>query len=51
MMGDPALNLTASTYAVGTAPRGGIFPRQNNENYQIAGLAERTQSYCDDGDP
>nr|POE64988.1 acetylxylan esterase 2 [Quercus suber] len=50
MMGDPSL-VVNETFHVGNSTKNSIFPREDVSNFNIAGLASRTQSYCDDGDP
>lgn len=50
IMGDPSFN-TNENFHVGNATMHGIFPRQDVSNFNTAGLASRTKSYCDFNDP
>jgi len=50
IMGDPSFN-TTETFHVGNATKHGLFVRQNVENFGLTNIADRTKSYCDEGDP
>lgn len=50
IMGDPSF-VPNETFHVGNASMHGFFPRSDVSNFNIAGLASRTKSYCDFNDP
>lgn len=50
IMGDPSL-VANESFHVGNATRNGLFARKDVSNFNTAGLAARTKSYCDFNDP